>query len=596
MRIHRLPPQLVNQIAAGEVIERPASVVKELLENSLDAGARRIQVEFEGGGARLMRVRDDGAGIARDELPLALARHATSKLDSLEDLERLVSLGFRGEALPSIASVSRFVITSRASDAERGYTLRADDREGPAEAAPVPAPHPVGTTVEVRDLFYNVPARRRFLRTERTETGHLEEVVRRLALSRFDVEFRWRGNRRPERVLPAAGAEDARRRRVAELCGSEFAGRAIAVEAAAVGLSLRGWIAPPTFSRSQPDLQYLYVNGRMVRDRRVAHAVRQGYADVLYHGRHPAFLLYLELDPALVDVNAHPAKLEVRFRDGRLVHDFLFRSVQRALAQVRPGDVAPAAAARAGSGIGAGTGAVQGHQGRMALSGAQAVAAYAALHPPADASAVREAPISAGPSDDGEVPPLGFAVAQLHGVYLLAENARGLVVVDLHAAHERITYERLKAAWDDRAAPAQPLLVPVTIEVSEREAEAAQTHGGLLAEAGLEVDRMGRGTLAVRAVPAALLGCDAQGLVRDVLSDLIAHGASRRVEELRNGLLSTMACHGAVRANRRLTLPEMNALLRDMERTERAGQCNHGRPTWVEVDLRELDHWFLRGR
>ncbi len=593
MPIHRLPPQLVNQIAAGEVIERPASVVKELLENSLDAGARRIQVEFEGGGARLMRVRDDGAGIARDELPLALARHATSKLDSLEDLDRLVSLGFRGEALPSIASVSRFVITSRASDAERGYTLRADGREGPAEAAPVPAPHPVGTTVEVRDLFYNVPARRRFLRTERTETGHLEEVVRRLALSRFDVEFRWRGSHRPERVLPAAGEEDARRRRVAELCGSEFAGRAIAVEAAAVGLSLRGWIAPPTFSRSQPDLQYLYVNGRMVRDRRVAHAVRRGYADVLYHGRHPAFLLYLELDPVLVDVNAHPAKLEVRFRDGRLVHDFLFRSVQRALA--RPAGASPAPV-RARSNAGPDTDSGPARQGRMALSGAQAVAAYAALHPPADASAVHEVPMPANPSGDGEVPPLGFAVAQLHGVYLLAENARGLVVVDLHAAHERITYERLKAAWDDRAAPAQPLLVPVTVEVSEREAEAAQTHGGLLAGAGLEVDRMGRGTLAVRAVPAALLGCDAQGLVRDVLSDLIAHGASRRVEELRNGLLSTMACHGAVRANRRLTLPEMNALLRDMECTERAGQCNHGRPTWVEVDLRELDHWFLRGR
>ncbi len=598
MRIHRLPPQLVNQIAAGEVIERPASVVKELLENSLDAGARRIRVEFEGGGARLMRVRDDGAGIARDELPLALARHATSKLDSLEDLDRLVSLGFRGEALPSIASISRFVITSRASDAERGYTLRADGREGPAEAAPVPAPHPVGTTVEVRDLFYNVPARRRFLRTERTETGHLEEVVRRLALSRFDVEFRWRGNRQPERVLPVAGDEDARSRRVAQLCGSEFAAHAIAVEAAAVGLSLRGWIALPTFSRSQPDLQYLYVNGRMVRDRRVAHAVRQGYADVLYHGRHPAFLLYLEMDPALVDVNAHPAKLEVRFRDGRLVHDFLFRSVQRALAQVRPAGASPPPPPPPPTRFDAGpdTGSGPARQGRMALTGAQAVAAYAALHPPADASMVHEAPVPAGPSGDGEVPPLGFAVAQLHGVYLLAENARGLVVVDLHAAHERITYERLKAAWDDRAAPAQPLLVPVTIEVSEREAEAAQAHGGLLAGAGLEVDRLGRGTLAVRAVPAALLGCDAQGLVRDVLSDLIAHGASRRVDELRNGLLSTMACHGAVRANRRLTLPEMNALLRDMERTERAGQCNHGRPTWVEVGLRELDRWFLRGR
>lgn len=594
MPIRRLPPQLVNQIAAGEVIERPASVVKELVENALDAGARRVQVDFDGGGARRIRVRDDGTGIPRAELALALARHATSKIDSLEDLERLNSLGFRGEALPSIASVSRFSITSRTGDSEHGYCLRTDG--GEESAAVTPAAHPPGTTVEVRDLFHNVPARRRFLRTERTESGHLEEVVRRLALSRFDVEFRWRGNRQSERVLAAAGDDEARLRRVGELCGSGFAAHAIAVEAAAVGLALRGWIALPTFSRSQPDLQYLYLNGRMVRDRLVAHAVRQAYADVLYHGRHPAFVLYLEIEPGLVDVNAHPAKLEVRFRDGRLVHDFLRSSVQRALAQLRPEDAMPAGPPPGvAAGGGGGSRHSAGHQGRMALPAAGALDAYAELRAVGAAPGVREEapPPAAG---EAEVPPLGYAVAQLHGTYILAENARGLVIVDMHAAHERITYERLKAAWDAGAPPTQPLLVPVTVEVSERESEAAQEHHALLSGIGLDLDRIGRCTIVVRALPAALADCDAQGLVRDVLADLIAHGTSQRLEQLRNGLLSTMACHGAVRANRRLTPPEMNALLRDMERTERAGQCNHGRPTWMEVDLQELDRWFLRGR
>lgn len=591
MPIRRLPSQLVNQIAAGEVVERPASVVKELVENSLDAGARRIEVTFEGGGARRIRVRDDGAGIPCAELTLALARHATSKIGALEDLDRIASLGFRGEALPSIASVSRFCITSRTADAPHGCRLCADGAEAPAD--PEPAPHPPGTTVEVRDLFHAVPARRRFLRTERTESGHLEEALRRLALSRFDVEFRWRGDRQPERVVPVAAGPDAHRARLAALCGAPFAAALIPVEAQAVGLSLRGWIALPTFSRSQPDLQYLYVNGRTVRDRGLAHAVRQAYADVLYHGRHPAFVLYLDLDPALVDVNAHPAKLEVRFRDGRLVHDFVFRTLQRALAQVRPGTPAPAAAPPAPARI------AGGHQARMTLPVAEAVAAYAALHGPAPEGVPDGAPDTAaraGAAD--EAPPLGYALAQLRGVYVLAENARGLVVVDMHAAHERITYERLKAAWDaaDAHAQAQALLVPVSVAVSEREAEAAQAHAALLADAGLEVEPIGPATLAVRALPAALAGCDAATLVRDVLADLAAHGASRRVGELRNALLSTMACHGAVRANRRLTLPEMNALLRDMERTERAGQCNHGRPTWVQVDLQELDRWFLRGR
>ncbi len=589
MPIRRLPPQLVNQIAAGEVVERPASVVKELVENSLDAGAHRIEVAFEGGGVRRIRVRDDGAGIPCAELALALARHATSKIGTLEDLDRIASLGFRGEALPSIASVSRFCITSRTADAPYGCRLCADGAEAPAD--PEPAPHPPGTTVEVRDLFHDVPARRRFLRTERTESGHLEEALRRLALSRFDVEFRWRADRQPERVVPAAQGAEAGRARLAALCGAPFAEATVPVEGQAVGLSLRGWIAVPTFSRSQPDLQYFYVNGRTVRDRGLAHAARQAYADVLYHGRHPAFVLYLDLDPALVDVNAHPAKLEVRFRDGRLVHDFLFRALQRALARLRPGTAVPAAAPPAR--------VAGGHQTRMSLPVAEAVAAYAALHGPTpmqdgDQGSAADAAVRAGAAD--EVPPLGYALAQLRGIYVLAENARGLVVVDMHAAHERITYERLKAAWDAADAQAQALLVPVSVAVSEREAEAAQVHAALLADAGLEIEPIGPATLAVRALPAALAGCDAAALVRDVLADLAAHGASRRLGELRDALLATMACHGAVRANRRLTLAEMNALLRDMERTERAGQCNHGRPTWVQVDLQELDRWFLRGR
>ncbi|MHB1239812.1 MAG: DNA mismatch repair endonuclease MutL [Gammaproteobacteria bacterium] len=591
MRIHHLPPQLVNQIAAGEVIERPASVVKELLENSLDAGARHIHLDVEAGGVRLLRVRDDGTGIGREDLALALARHATSKIATLEDLERVASLGFRGEALPSIASVARLLITSRVADSELGYALCGDGRE--LQSEPAPAPHPVGTTVEVRDLFFNVPARRKFLRTERTESGHLDEVVRRIALSRFDVAFRWRHNQQPERLLHAAVGRADQERRVAELCGAGFIEHAVHVDFGAAGLGLSGWMGLPTFSRAQGDLQYFFVNGRVVRDRMISHAVRQAYTDVLYHGRHPAFVLYLELDPALVDVNAHPTKLEVRFRDARLVHDFLFRSLHKALADLRPADAPAPAPALGGAPRSGDWVSRMPRQGAMSLAVAEAVETYGALHPAAPA---RAAPASALAPAPELIPPLGFAIAQLHGIYVLAENARGLVLVDMHAAHERITYERLKTDCEEAGPQVQPLLVPVTVSVREVEAELAEAHRDALAGFGLELDRLGPGTVRVRGVPALLADTDAAALVGDVLADLAVHGTTRRVEALRDALLSTMACHGAVRAHRRLTLPEMNALLRDMERTERAGQCNHGRPTWVEVPLAELDRLFLRGR
>jgi len=593
MSILRLPPQLINQIAAGEVIERPASVAKELIENSLDAGAKRIDVDVEQGGKLLIRVRDDGSGIGADELALALSRHATSKIGSLEDLERVRSMGFRGEALPSISSVSRLSLISRTPAEDSGWKVEADGRE--QDLAPEPAPHPVGTTVEVRDLFYNTPARRKFLRADKTEFGHLEGVVKRIALARCDVAFNLRHNRRPVSVLAPAGDRVGQERRIAELCGNAFLEQAVHLDFEHAGLRLWGWIGLPTFSRSQQDMQFFYVNGRMVRDRLVTHAVRQSYQDVLFHGRHPAYVLYLELDPTLVDVNAHPAKHEVRFREGRLVHDFLFRTVAEALAGVRPGGHTPAPVlAREQAGPSASAPNVSApqpsfRQTPMDLPVAEAMSAYAALH----ASPEPEASPQTAP---GEVPPLGFALAQLHGVYVLAQNAEGLVIVDMHAAHERITYERLKTAHEGEGIRSQPVLVPERISVSSREADAAEAHAQVFAELGFELDRQGPETLVVRRVPGLLRDADVPVLVRDVLADLIAHGSSRRLQEAYNEVLSTMACHGSVRANRQLTVPEMNALLRDMERTERSGQCNHGRPTWRQLSMAELDRLFMRGR
>jgi DNA mismatch repair protein MutL len=594
--IKLLSPRLVNQIAAGEVVERPASVAKELIENSLDAGADRIEVDVEQGGIKLLRVRDNGAGIPADDLALALARHATSKISHLADLEAVATLGFRGEALPSIASVSRLELYSRARDAERAWSIRSDgsDRAG----APTPASHPPGTTVEVRDLFYNTPARRKFLRTEKTELGHIDQLVRRMALARRDVRFRLGHNGRTLFDLPAGGDETGIRRRLATLLGDEFLAHALIVDEKAVGLRLHGWVASPGFSRSQADLQFFYVNGRMVRDKLVTHAVRQSFQDVLHHGRQPAYLLYLELPAVLVDVNVHPAKQEVRFREGRQVHDFIFRALNRRLARGAAGAAEdgawpePARLAEIPA---------VGHEGDpwmprqrpMPLAVGEGSGDYrrslgapAAPPPRPDAEAGQQA----------EVPPLGYALAQLQGVYVLAQARDGLVIVDMHAAHERIGYERLKQAWEAGSLRSQPLLVPVTVRVSGREADLAEAESEVFRRLGLVVDRVGEESLAVREIPVLLQGADAERLLRDLLSDLAVHGSSDRIRRQINEVLATMACHRSVRANRRLTLEEMNALLRDMERTERADQCNHGRPTWVKLTQGELDRLFLRGR
>ena len=610
MPIQALPEHLVNQIAAGEVVERPASVVKELVENALDAGARRIAVEIEQGGTRLIRVRDDGQGIPASELSLALASHATSKIASLDDLEHVASLGFRGEALPSIASVARLRITSATAQAEHATAI---DETG----ATAPAAHPVGTTVEVRDLFHDVPARRRFLRTERTEYGHVERTLRRLALGRFDVDFRLSHNTKLVAHWPATEERGDPQRRVAAAFGQEFVDHALYLDHGGAGLQLSGWIAQPTFSRSQADMQELFVNGRPIRDRLVTHAVRQAYGDVLYHGRQPAFLLYLAIDPAQVDVNVHPSKQEVRFRESRMVHEFLRRTIGEVLEIPRTERAeapAPRAAARLTPAPTQGNAAPSApSQGRMALNVADEMAAYAALHPGATestqpAAATTDAARQAGvgdrpdnrpddrPENRPDVPPLGFARAQIHDVYIVAENAEGLVLVDMHAAHERVMYERLKQGRHDGEIRSQPLLVPHALAVSREEAEVAERHAEDCAALGFEIDRAGPERITVRAVPALLADADAEALVRDMLADLRALGDSRRVREAIDGVLSTMACHGSVRAGRRLTREEMDGLLRAMERTQRADQCNHGRPTWVQLGMQELDRLFLRGR
>ena len=627
-RIQLLSPRLANQIAAGEVVERPASVAKELLENSLDSGARRIDVEVEQGGVKLLRVRDDGSGISADDLPLALARHATSKIRELEDLEGVLSLGFRGEALASISSVARLTLTSRTASAGEAWQVETEGRDMTPRVQP--AAHPVGTSVEVRDLFFNTPARRKFLKAEKTEFDHLQEVIRRLALARFDVGFHLRHNGKSILSLHEAHDETARARRVGAICGPGFMEQALPIDVERNGLRLWGWVGLPTFSRSQADLQYFFVNGRAVRDKLVAHAVRQAYRDVLFNGRHPTFVLFLELEPNGVDVNVHPTKHEVRFREGRSVHDFLYGTLHRALADVRPEDqlAAPAAAAEMVRPTGQQVGEF-GPQGEMrlaspvleqpqapqfAISNGGSGAGYQYQYTPrpsqplpaAESQAVyREfyKPLSDGapapstlPEGQGDIPPLGYALAQLKGIYILAENAVGLVLVDMHAAHERIMYERLKVAMASEGLSGQPLLVPETLALSQREADCAEEHGQWFQRLGFELQRLGPETLAIRQIPALLKQAEANRLVQDVLADLMEYGTSDRIQAHINELLGTMACHGAVRANRRLAIPEMNALLRDMENTERSGQCNHGRPTWTQMGLDDLDKLFLRGR
>jgi DNA mismatch repair protein MutL len=586
--IQLLSDSLISQIAAGEVIERPASVVKELVENALDAGAKRIEVELERGGLGSIRVGDDGSGIDPAEIGLALARHATSKIASLEDLERVATLGFRGEALPSIASVSRLSLTSRSAQGTHAWGIEARDGE---VSAPSPASLGVGSSVEVRDLFFNVPARRKFLRTENTEYQHIVRMLERLALSRFETAFSLVHNGRNIWTLPAARSPHERLERVAKICGEEFAAHVIELKHETENLSLSGWLALPTFSRSQPDLQFTYLNGRFVRDKVLTGAARLAYRDVMFHGRFSAYLLYLTMDPREVDVNAHPQKLEVRFRDSRRVHDFLFRTVEKVLAETRPSAASAGSApadwltgASRFAGASGFAGAAHPAQARFvlpeALQRASADAYRSYVSPPA--AAVQEAP-------------LGYAIAQLHGVYILAQSADGMVLVDMHAAHERVMYENMKKLLAGDTAQ-QQLLMPEILQVTPAQADVAEGHAQEFAALGFSVTRFGPDQLAMRAIPTLLAGRDPAGIVRDVLSDLLEAGSSRRVEESINHLLATMACHAAVRAQRSLSLPEMNALLREMEGTERADQCNHGRPTWVRLSMSELDRLFLRGR
>ncbi len=639
-RIQRLPDHLVNQIAAGEVVERPAAALKELLENSIDAGASRVTVDLAEGGIRLIRVNDNGGGIAADDLALALDRHATSKIRSLDDLEHVGTLGFRGEGLASIAAISRLTLTSRPPGAEMAWQVLAQDG---ALHPPEPAAHAEGTTVEVADVYFNTPARRKFLKSPNTEYAHCEAAFERIALAHPEVEMTLRHNGKVSWRL----ARHTLAERVGQLLGNDFAAGALSVDAQAAGLTLSGFAGSPTLGKSSRDAQYFFVNGRFVRDKLVNHAVRQAYHDVLHHDRHPSYALFLTLDPAAVDVNVHPTKVEVRFREAQAVHQFIFHAVNKALAASKAGADSPAEGAAdaldapvasgarapllgsfeppprrpASSGAGGGGGSGSGlrydsapRQSRLPLSVAEhgggsgfyaslfagvREAEQAASTPERHTPSQPDAPPSAASlpaRHDDALPPLGFALAQLHGVYILAQNADGLVVVDMHAAHERIVYERLKTQFDAQAIVQQPLLLPVAFAADRLETAAAHDHAEALAALGLELAVLGPGQLAVRAAPALLKDADPVPLARAMLQELREHGGSQALTEHRNALLATMACHGAVRANRSLTLPEMNALLRDMEATERSGQCNHGRPTWRALSMKELDGLFMRGQ
>ncbi len=589
--IHLLPDQLASQIAAGEVVERPASVVKELVENALDADARRIDIDLQRGGIQRIQVIDDGVGIPKEELLLAVSRHATSKIATADDLHAITTLGFRGEALASISAVSRFELASRTETATSGFCVRA---EGALNwQGPMPVAMAQGTRVTVDDLFFNVPARRKFLKTERTEFGHIDELVRRIALAQPQVRFSLRHNGKTVQQLLPAEDETGQLKRLEVLLGRGFVEAALAVDFESGPYRLQGWVAQPTFNRAQADMQYFYVNGRMVRDKVLVHALKQAYADVLYHGRHPAYVLFLTLPPAEVDVNVHPAKSEVRFANQRWVYDFVRCSVQDALsvpagtatepqkektAVASASSIAPAPSASAAS---------------NAMQSALAFQQPAPLNKVAEPELVYEV----GTADEEEtIPPLGYAKAQLHGVYIVAENAQGMVLVDMHAAHERVVYERLKQQWREQCVVSQPLLVPVAMPVSPDEMRVWEVHQAVFERWGFRLMAMGPTQLRIDAVPALLHQAPPDQLVRDMLSELKQVGATELPEQLINRMLSTMACHGSVRANRRLTLEEMNQLLRDIEATERSGQCNHGRPTWVQLDMSQLDNLFMRGR
>lgn len=612
--IQQLPDHLINQIAAGEVVERPASIVKELLENSLDAGASKITIELEQGGLDRIRIRDNGSGIAADELPLALSRHATSKISSMDDLQQVDTLGFRGEALPSIASVARLSATTRTSDEENGARIF---YQSDGSLNQEPAAHPVGTAIDVKSLFYNVPARRKFMRTPRTEFARCEAVVKSLAMAKSACSFTLIHNGKTVFECKAAHDNDAEDVRITRILGKAFGEAAHRVAIEGVGLGLSGWVADPAFSRSQADMQYFYVNGRMVRDKVISHAVKQAYSDLIYHQRFPAFVLFLSMDPAGVDVNVHPGKQEVRFRDSQQVHGFIRRSIKELLAAIRPEGV-PQAGDRIDSQPAATQRTLPANdtpsnrfnrepvQRPMPLQVRDQLNAFAALGAePSSRPSAAPAPISPyanqqagvrGQAAQEAMPPLGFAKAHLHGVYILAENETGLIIVDAHAAHERITYERLKQAFETGRLNSQALLVPVTVDVSEAEADRCEQQQDWLAGLGMRVDRLAPEQLAIREVPAILGQSDAAALLRDVLSDLMSHDNTERLNAAVNDVLSSMACHGSVRANRALSIPEMNALLRQMETTPNSGQCNHGRPTWTTMTLSELDKLFMRGR
>jgi len=614
MRIQSLPTQLVNQIAAGEVVERPFSVVKELVENCFDAGATHITLDIEQGGIRLIKIRDNGCGIFKDDLALALSRHATSKIANLHDLEHVASMGFRGEALPSISSVARLTLISRTENAECAWKVSADGTE--KDFNPQPDPHPQGTTIDVRDLFYNTPARRKFLKTEKTEFSHIENLIKKMALSRFDIGFTLNHNQREVMNFKPAESEMEQEKRIASICGAAFIENSVKIDFEASGLQLSGWVGLPTFSRSQQDMQYFYVNGRLIKDRLVTHAVKQAYQDVLFHGRHPVFVLYLTLDPALVDVNAHPAKLEVRFREGRLVHDFLFKALHRSLAELRPGDqqntarkvevftplapVTPVASVPVSpmqKTTSRGASNPSPIQASLPMHVAENIESYAKLYPKNDEDPKHNLNLVSPVIEKTEgMPPLGYAIAHLHSIYILTETAKGIILVDAHAAHERVTYERLKKQYHQGIVPSQPLLLPLKIQVTSIEADLVEQEHAFFTALGFELNRTGPEAIVLRATPALLGREDMDALIRDILADIITHGMSQRVLEKSNEILATMACHGSVRAKRKLTIEEMNALLRDMEQTERIGQCNHGRPTWIELNTSDLDKFFLRGQ
>lgn len=585
--IRLLPDLLISQIAAGEVVDRPASALKELLENSLDAGATEISTQLTDGGIRQIRVADNGGGIGKDDLPLALARHATSKITSLEDLESVASLGFRGEALASIAAVSHFSLASRAVGSAHAWKIEAS---GDETSAPEPAAVAAGSIVEASDLYFNTPARRKFLRSPQTEYAHSEETFKRLALSRPDVRFVLTHNGRAQWHLQADGPQG----RIHAVLGKEFAAASLPVDVNNVGFRLHGLAAQPAYSRSSRDAQYFFVNGRFVRDKVLAHAVREAYHDVLHHDRHSAYVLFLELDPALVDANVHPTKIEVRFRDSRGIHQFVFHALEKALSATRAG-------AMAGGENAPSPPAFRGDGGFFRQPGIELLtnepASFYAKLFGAAGTATAAAPVRpAVPMPQDEDHPLGFALAQLSGIYVLSQNRHGLVVVDMHAAHERIVYEKLKAALDDDGIPTQQMLIPATMAASALEVATAMENPSTLSRLGFELAVIAPNALAVRSVPMTLAQADSAQLARDVLSEIAEFGGSRVLAERQNEMLSTMACHAAVRANRALTVPEMNALLREMEATERSGQCNHGRPTWFQVTIGELDKMFMRGR